>query len=292
MKLAANHFWIIVIVVIVGVFAIRHVSFKPNNEITITDPKNQIVLKDRVPYEPNNEITIMNPKNKIVSENWDLYALYSNLPPLTFKIGEEKILNPANLHLISKNVENNQPYPDITIKLVNVDKDGRSYTGTMSGVAVISAQIVAGKQNLAVQFHLWDMVLAGKPSAVNKLNGENNTGNMVTVGPYQIYLASLNPYRQAAEKIDPSKYVGTFFVDTLKNYNDKQKAIDLATAELEKRRPNDPGRFASSISPVPGSPDGYYRITFVIPLGPTDSTIWVDVDIESGKIIRFEQGQA
>jgi hypothetical protein len=256
-----NHFWIVVVaiivVLVVGWYIVGRVDLDVKKTNIVTD----------VISSSSTSIT---------------YGLYSGLMPLQFKIGETKIYKPSD---VIPGLVNDVTLAPITIAFINVDDDGRSYTGTVTRAATVSARISVGSQSSTVQFHLWDMAFPSRPSATGKQGG---VGNTIAVGPYQVYLISLLPYRKAGEPIDPSRYVATFMIDTIQGYAIKQKAIDLAQAELAKRVPNDALNFYPAHLQLENNNDlDVYQIIFRNFM-PSSYFYWMDVAVDSGSVIRFE----
>jgi hypothetical protein len=216
-----------------------------------------------------------------------IYALYAGLLPIELKIGESRTLTARELFPESSG---DGAAPPLAIQLAGVEQDARSYTGTVSGAAVVAARVSVGETSRLARFNLWDMRFPSRPSEKGKQGGP---GNMLAEGGYQIYLVRLLPYREAGEKIDPSRYAATFMVDRIESFRRKQKAIDLASAEVSKRLAKDADRYwPVHLGPAPNGPESLYRVIFRIPYGPTDSDLRVDVDIRAGTIVLFDKARS
>ena len=193
------------------------------------------------------------------------HAAYDGLPAIPVKLGEEKPLADG-LHVRVQKIE-----------------DARSYTGTVSGAAVVDLLVTLGTQRSAFQLHFWDMAYPSAPQATSRQGG---LGNTVTVGQYQISLVSLVPWSRAGERIDPSACVATLVVDSAKDYQRKRKAIDAAQAELQKRLKASTDYFPTGLRLAEGQP-GAFIVTFDQPYRAKRLKIQVTVEAESGAVLSF-----
>jgi hypothetical protein len=80
---------------------------------------------------------------------------------------------------------------------------------------------------------------------------------------------------------------------------DAARAIRIADAELVRHFPEGK-QFGITYQPVAVvpqaapdyAPDRVYLVTYILPNGPADQTIWIEVDTTTGGVLRIQQASA